>query len=222
MAGRFTVQDEASQLVALLLGSSSSGQVLDLCAAPGGKATDLAVRATGAGRVLAADRSPGRLQLVRSNAARLGLAGLRMVVQDAARPALRPGRFDGVLLDAPCSGTGILRRQPEIRWRRQEADIDRLAGLQGILLRSAADLVRPGGVLVYSVCSVEPEEGTLACRSFLQGRPDFSVVPPAEGLAPDLVEEEAGLPHLWTLPHVHDVDGFFAVKMTRSDEAPLR
>ena len=129
--------------------------MLDLCAAPGGKATHLA---GGSRFVVAADLRPARAGLVAANGRRLGSTNLAVVVADATAPPLRAGRFDRVLVDAPCSGLGALRRRPDARWRIQEADIDRLAGLQRDMLAAAAGLVRPGGVLVYSVCTLTAAE----------------------------------------------------------------
>jgi 16S rRNA (cytosine967-C5)-methyltransferase len=149
------VQDEASQWVTGLVGAAAGERVADLCAAPGGKATALA--ATGA-RVLAADHRPGRVGLVRGNAERLG-SSLDLLVGDAARPPVRSGSFDRVLLDAPCSGLGTLRRRADARWRMEQDAVDRLAALQRTMLAAAADLVRPGGLLVYSVCTLTVAEG---------------------------------------------------------------
>jgi 16S rRNA (cytosine967-C5)-methyltransferase len=214
--GWFYFQDEASQLVAALVGAGPGDRVADLCAAPGGKATDLAARVGDEGWVLAADRTWSRLQLVRSNAERLGMTRLRLVVGEASRPGFHGRPFDRVLVDAPCSGTGVLRRHPEIRWRRVEDDIDRLARLQAELLDGAAGLVRDGGTLVYSVCSLEPEEGREAVERFLSTRSDFAVADPPAGLPSDLLVRDPTGTQLRTLPHPHDLDGFFAVAMTRT------
>lgn len=146
------VQDLASQWVADLVEVSSGGRVLDLCAAPGGKATSIARRA---GHVVAADVRPARAALVAANADRLGLGGrLSAVVADGRRPPFPDASFDAVLLDAPCSGLGVLRRRPDARWRIEAGRLDGLVALQQELLDAAAPLVRPGGVLVYSVCTL--------------------------------------------------------------------
>ncbi len=131
-------------------------RVADLCAAPGGKATALA--ATGA-RVLAADRRRSRVGLVRDNAQRVRATGIDLVVADATSPPLRPGSFDRILIDAPCSGLGTLRRRADARWRSDAEGVDRLADLQRSMLAEAAGLVRPGGLLVYSVCTLTAAEG---------------------------------------------------------------
>jgi len=149
------VQDPASQWVAELVGGEAGEQVADLCAAPGGKATALA--ATGA-RVVAADNRLARLGLVRDNAERLG-SSLALLAADAAAPPLREASFDRVLLDAPCSGLGTLRRRADARWRIGADAVDRLVALQRRMLSAAAGLVRPGGLLVYSVCTLTAAEG---------------------------------------------------------------
>jgi 16S rRNA (cytosine967-C5)-methyltransferase len=155
------VQDRASQWVADLVGALPGERVADLCAAPGGKATALAE--TGAA-VVALDLQAHRARLVAGNAATLSGAitasggSLAVVVGDAAAPPLRAGAFDRVLFDAPCSGLGALRRRPDARWRITAADVDELAALQRRMLRAAAGLVAPGGVLVYSVCTLTAAE----------------------------------------------------------------
>jgi len=162
-------QDRASQLVADLTGEGlvPGGRVLDLCAAPGGKATALA--AAGAS-VVAADLRPARLGLVAQNADRLGHA-VALVAADGRTPPFRPGSFDRVLVDAPCSGLGVLRRRADARWRGGEADLADLALLQADLLAGAAALVRPGGQLVYSVCTVTEAETAGVDRRFRGAEP---------------------------------------------------
>ena len=162
-------QDRASQLVADLTGEGlvPGGRVLDLCAAPGGKATALA--AAGAS-VVAADLRPARLGLVAQNADRLGHA-VALVAADGRTPPFRPGSFDRVLVDAPCSGLGVLRRRADARWRGDEADVADLALLQADLLAGAAALVRPGGQLVYSVCTVTEAETAGVDRRFRGAEP---------------------------------------------------
>lgn len=152
------VQDLASQWVADWVGAEPGHLVADLCAAPGGKATRLAERIGPGGLVVAADLQAHRAKLVAANASRLGRNNVAVVVADAARPPMRGGAFDRVLVDAPCSGLGALRRRPDARWRIQEAGVARLAALQRQILVAAAGLVRPGGVLVYSVCTLTAAE----------------------------------------------------------------
>jgi 16S rRNA (cytosine967-C5)-methyltransferase len=178
LAGRFTVQDEASQLVVALLDPRPGERVLDACAAPGGKATAIAERLGGRGEVVALDRHPRRLELVRQQARRLGLAGLTGFVRDAAAPlddlaAERP--FDRALVDAPCSGLGTLRRNADARWRIGPGDPTRIAETQRQILGRAAAVLRPGGVLVYSTCTLLPEENEQVVEDFLARSPAFSL-----------------------------------------------
>jgi len=217
LEGRFTVQDEASQLVVALLDPQPGERVLDACAAPGGKATGIAERVGPAGEVVAVDRHPRRLDLVRRHARRLGLERVRAVDRDAARSVadLAPaGGFDRILVDAPCSGLGALRRNPDARWRVAPSDIPRLAETQRALLRSAAAALRPGGALVYSTCTLVPEENEDVVAAFLARAPEFEVAPAAE-----CPVEARGLigadGFLRCLPHVHDTDGFFAARLVR-------
>ncbi len=154
--GNFTVQDETAMKVAPLLAPKPGERVLDLAAAPGGKTTHLAELMEGKGLVVAVDL-PGRIRLVEESARRLGLGNIRCVAGDGATVAFeRP--FDAILLDAPCSNTGVLSRRPDVRWRLKESDIAGAAAVQRLLLENAARLLKPGGRLVYSTCSLEPEE----------------------------------------------------------------
>lgn len=176
------VQDLASQQVAAAVGAGPGDLVLDLCAAPGGKATALA--ATGA-TVIAGDHRLRRAHLVAGNAERTGVADrVATVVADAARPPLRPGRADHVLVDAPCSGLGTLRRRPDLRWRAEAGSVERLAALQRTLVAAAADLVRPGGTLTYSVCTLTAAESTGVDAWLAAERPDLVATPPVGDDAP--------------------------------------
>jgi 16S rRNA (cytosine967-C5)-methyltransferase len=165
------VQDPASQLVAASVGAQPGDRVLDLCAAPGGKTTALA--ATGA-TVVAADIRPRRARLVRDNAARVGVEErVAVVAADGCRPPWRPARADRVLVDAPCTGLGTLRRRADLRWRVQPASVGRLAEVQHGLVAAAAELVRPGGTLVYSVCTLTVAESTAVDDRLAAERPDL-------------------------------------------------
>jgi 16S rRNA (cytosine967-C5)-methyltransferase len=177
------VQDPASQQVVVAVGVAPGERVLDLCAAPGGKATALAEVG---GLVVAADIRPARARLVAANAARLGLADrIDVVAADGTAPPWRPGSFDRVLVDAPCSGLGTLRRRADLRWRVEPDAVDRLAALQRRLLAAAADLVRPGGTLVYSVCTLTADESTEVDDWLVGERPDLAPLdPPGEPWRP--------------------------------------
>ncbi|WP_238247389.1 RsmB/NOP family class I SAM-dependent RNA methyltransferase [Methylobacterium persicinum] len=203
------VQDAAAAIPARLLRAAHGERVLDLCAAPGGKTMQLA---SGGALVTALDRSAPRLERLRENLSRLGLTA-EIAVADATAYAAEP--FDAVLLDAPCSATGTIRRHPDVAWTKTEADIARLAGLQARLLDRAAGLVRPGGRLVYCTCSLEPQEGEGQVSAFLARNPAFARVP----ATPDEVGGQAelidGNGDLRTLPS-HGLDGFFASRLART------
>ena len=218
LAGRFSVQDEASQLVVALLDPQPGERILDLCAAPGGKTTAIAERVGPSGTIVAVDRHPRRLALVQRAARRLGLSGIRSVTRDATRSLvdLAPvGGFDRVLVDAPCSGLGTLRRNPDARWRIKPGDPARLAEIQRALVSSAAAVLRPGGALVYSACTVLPEENEEIASHFLKESSGFALVPACA--LPDEVRgatDRNGF--LKPLPHTHDTDGFFAARFERT------
>jgi 16S rRNA (cytosine967-C5)-methyltransferase len=215
--GRFTVQDEASQLVVALLDPRPGERVLDACAAPGGKATAIAERLGKRGQVVALDRHPRRLDLVRRHARRLGLSNLRGFDRDAARPlqdVAERGPFDRALVDAPCSGLGTLRRNPDARWRLRPDDPARLAQTQLAILRNVGTLLRPGGILVYSTCTLLPEENEEVVRAFLEHAPEFAQPPAAElPVEARPVIGDDGI--LRCLPHLHDTDGFFAARLVK-------
>ena len=221
--GRAGVQDEGSQLVALALASAPidgpDERWLDLCAGPGGKAALLAALADERGAsVLASELQPHRAGLVRR--ALSGARGvLGVVAADGTRPPWSPGSFDRVLVDAPCTGLGALRRRPEARWRRQLSDLDALVPLQKALLSSALDCVRPGGVVLYATCSPVLAETAEVVSAVLAARPD-TVLEDASALLPDalLVQGNSAGPipgtfQLW--PHRHDTDAMFGALLRR-------
>jgi 16S rRNA (cytosine967-C5)-methyltransferase len=177
--GRVTPQDQASQAIVRQLAPEPGDRVLDVASAPGGKATAAAERMHGDGVVVAADLHPGRVRTLMRAVDRLELGGVVVpVVADGARLPVRDGCFDRVLLDAPCSGLGVLRRRPDARWRVQPADVDQLAALQRTLLAAAARAVKPGGRLVYSVCTLTAAE-TLGVDDWARtALPDFVAVDP--------------------------------------------
>ena len=217
LAGRFTVQDEASQLVVSLLDPQAGERVLDACAAPGGKTTAIAERLGDQGRVVAVDRHPRRLNLVQRAARRLGLGTIRTEERDATLPFDgSPGAaaFDRVLVDAPCSGLGALRRNADARWRIGADDPARLAEVQLAILKNAADVLRPGGVLVYSVCTILPEENEAVVQAFLDDTGDY-VRAPAGALPPEVRTVVGPDGYMRCLPHRHDTDGFFAARLER-------
>ena len=219
LAGRYTVQDESSQLVTGLLDPQPGEKILDVCAAPGGKTTAIAERVGPTGSVVAVDRHPRRLGLVDRAARRLALSGVRCVAFDATRPLndLAPQNgFDRVLVDAPCSGLGTLRRNPDARWRVRPEDPGRLAEIQRAIVVNAAAVLRPGGVLVYSACTMLPEENEAIVDSFLETTKSFFPAAP-DNLPAEVqsVVDQSG--YLRLLPHLHDSDGFFAARLEKQD-----
>lgn len=173
--GRFLVQDEASQLIAALVDPPRGARVLDLCASPGGKTVSLAADVGGQGLVVASDVRPHRLRVLASTLARCRASRARVVhVADEGPLPLHEESFDTVLIDAPCSGLGTVRRDPDIRWRRSPEDLPRFAAAQLDLLDRACGLVRPGGTLIYSTCSSEPDENEDVVAAFLRSHEDYS------------------------------------------------
>lgn len=204
--GWFAVQDQASAFVVEALDPRPGDRVLDACAGPGGKATHAACLASPGGSVVAGDVAPRRAALVAGAAARLGVRVL-VLAQDARRPAVAGG-FDRVLVDAPCTGIGSARRRPELLWRPRREDLSGLARLQVALASSAAGLLRPGGRLVYSVCTFPRAETDAACDALLRHRPDLEPVP-VEG--PDGPSPRV---RLW--PHRHGADAMFVAAFERA------
>jgi 16S rRNA (cytosine967-C5)-methyltransferase len=213
--GRCAVQDEAAALVVRLLDPQPGETVLDVAAAPGGKALYAAMRMGDEGRVLAFDVHPARANLVREAAAAHGLSSIGVETADLRELAARPDAplGDRVLLDAPCSGLGVLAKRADLRWRRTPEEIDELTDLQDELLDAAARLVRPGGLLVYSTCTIEPEENAERVEAFLGRHPDFAQQR-ADGFMPDTFVTDEG--YFAALPHRHGTDGAFAARLYRT------
>jgi 16S rRNA (cytosine967-C5)-methyltransferase len=205
--GLFFVQDPAATLVARYASVPAGARVVDLCAAPGGKALELSRDAS---LVLAADRSIPRLARLRENVRRLDARNIVLLQADATQPPVR--NADAVLLDAPCSGTGAFRRHPDARWRLTAGDIASLSAMQREFLAAAARVVRPGGLLIYATCTLEPEENDTQVEAFLAEHPEFHLEPPRDGVVPDAVMD-AG--RLRVLPQRHGVDGAFAARLRR-------
>jgi 16S rRNA (cytosine967-C5)-methyltransferase len=209
-----TYQDEASQLIPHLFGEISGMQIWDACAAPGGKSAILAERAGNSGRVVSSDLHPNRAGRLGAFLRDLGRTRADVVVVDARRPPPFQVTFDAVLADVPCSGLGTLRRNPEIKWRITREDVVRLNRVQLELLASVSHSVRPGGLLLYSTCSTEPEENEEVVEEFLKKNSQFSLRMPQNppGIADWL--DSRGM--LRTFPADRIWDGFFAALMARS------
>ena len=214
--GLFTIQDEASQLAALLLTPRPDEHILDLCAAPGGKATYCAQLMENRGSIVAGDLHPRKLRLIEETAERLGAAIISTLSLDGTRPAQALGdrTFDRVLVDAPCSGLGVIRRNPEGKWWKSASDPARLAEGQRAILGAAAGLVKENGVLLYATCSTATAENEEVVEDFLSRHRDF-VVENLGTLFPELASlfTTAGYFRAW--PHRHGMDGFFAARLRR-------
>ena len=206
--GLFHMQDPASTLVTQYACIPTGATAADVCAAPGGKSVELSRNAS---HVFASDLSFARVQRVVENARRLEIDTLHTYVADARFPAIRP--LDLVLVDAPCTGTGTFRRHPDARWRLKISDLAVMASIQRAVLRSAASVVKPGGLLVYSTCSLEPEENDEQIEHFLKDNPGWKLDPPPDGVVPASVLDH-GL--LRVLPQRHGTDGAFAARLRRA------
>ena len=204
--GSFLVQDEGSQLILELVDPPDGGRVLDLCAAPGGKTAGVAPSVGTTGLVVAADLRPRRVALLARTLVRTGSPRVSVVRLDATAPLPFGAVFDRVLVDAPCSGLGVIRRDPDVRWKRTPRDLGEFARRQLAMLQRAAAAVRPGGRIVYATCSSEPEENEAVIARFRAGLPRFRPVVP-ERLVPGSVLDRDGF--LRTLPFRDGVDAFF-------------
>lgn len=214
--GLFQVQGEASQLVTHLLAPQPGDHVLDTCAAPGGKTTHIAELMKDTGEVTAMDISTRGIEKIRDNATRLGLTSIRALRSDASREVAGSYvcYFDRILVDAPCSGLGTLRSHPEIKWHRNPSDIERLGRLQEKILDRAAPCLKPGGVLVYSTCTLTWDENEQVVESFLKAHREFELQD-AAGYLPEQAKSMARGSYFMALPHCHHTDGFFAARMRK-------
>jgi 16S rRNA (cytosine967-C5)-methyltransferase len=212
-AGAFMPQSRAAMLVAHALDPQPGERVLDLCAAPGGKTTHVAALMDATGEVVAVERHAGRARALERTAARMGATNVAVEVADAGRPHPPGGGragFDRVLLDPPCSGLGTLQSRPDLRWRATPEALAGLCRQQARLLSAAANALAPGGTLVYSTCTISPDENERQIGSFLDGHPDFSVTD-----LQDRFPAWATGPHLLALPSVQGSDGFFVAALRR-------
>jgi 16S rRNA (cytosine967-C5)-methyltransferase len=224
-SGQISIQDEASQAIPLLLGVRAGDRVLDLCAAPGGKTAALARAAGASGTVIAADLHAHRVRAMESQFKRLGLQNIQLVELDATHDISLPGEFDRILVDAPCSGTGTLARHPEIRWRLRPGQLAESQRLQSQILANALAKLARGGRLVYSTCSIEPEENEHVVASALRNVPGFHAVPAADAVqilaphlasGPNAAELFSADGFFRTSPAAHRSDGFFAALIEKT------
>lgn len=215
--GACLAMDEGAQLIGPLLAPRPGEEVFDACASPGGKTTDLAALAGGKARITAADVSAGRLRILKETVSRTRSPGIEAVLHDLSRGPLpgADGRFDKVLLDAPCTGTGVIRRNPDAKWRFEPGHPDRTARLQSTMLRNAWRSLKAGGTLVYCTCSVLTEEDEQVVKTFLRAAPDAELPagPPERWPGPASARTAEGFVRL--LPHRHGTDGFFAAAIRK-------
>ena len=219
--GSFEVQDEGSQLLGLLVQPRRGEMVVDFCAGAGGKTLQLGAMMRSTGRLYALDVSDKRLAKLKPRMARAGLSNVHPVLiahEKDAKLKRMAGKADRVLVDAPCSGLGTLRRNPDLKWRQSPAAVEEMVAKQGAILDAAARLVRPGGRLVYATCSLLAEENDGVVDAFLAAHPEFHPLSAQELLDKQGVALETG-ERLHLLPHVHDTDGFFAAVLERDAQA---
>ncbi|MEW8972767.1 MAG: 16S rRNA (cytosine(967)-C(5))-methyltransferase RsmB [Tissierellaceae bacterium] len=214
--GLFTIQDESSMLVSQVMNPRDGSLVLDVCAAPGGKSTHMGQIMENKGMIISRDIFQHKIQLIEDNARRLGVDIIKAEIFDALnRDIDLIDKLDYCLLDAPCSGLGLIRRKPEIKWNRVEEDIKSLSDLQYRIIDNIKDYVKIGGILVYSTCTVEKEENILLIDRFIEENPGFKLI----GIE-DRFQNRDGLDtlehgYIQLFPNIHDTDGFFIAKMRK-------
>ncbi len=210
MKDSLIVQDEASQLVSRQLDPRPGERILDACAAPGGKTTHIAQIMEDSGEITALDNDEERIALLRENIANLGISCVKVIRADATEYS-GAGDFDRILLDAPCSSIGVIRRNPDIKYRHRPEDLGAFKVKQTMMLHSVSRLLRPGGVIVYSVCSTEPEEGEEVVKEFLKDSKDFYIIDTPLPFLKGLIKNG----FYRTYPHLHDMDGFFGARLCK-------
>ena len=208
--GYWAVQGESSSLVAKILDPREGDRILDLCAAPGGKTAHIADLMGNSGEILAVDISKDRIKRIKENCERLGITNVKTVVSDAA--TLSDRHFDRILIDAPCSNTGVFSKRPDARWKRTPTDIKNLTKIQLEILQNASNLLKEEGTLVYSTCSIEPEENILLVQEFLKNNKDFAF----EDISKQFTCKEAGQEgYIKILQSEYNIDGFFIAKLKK-------
>ncbi len=209
--GYFTIQDESTGFPVLLLEAKPGMRVLDLCAAPGGKTAFIADLMENKGEIIALDRFESRLKILQKNLNRLSVTSVKTIAIDALEFEDSDG-FDSVLVDAPCSGLGTLTKKPDLKWKKDLGDIRKIVNIQYELIRKGASLVKVGGTLVYSTCTIEPEENQEIISKFLSENSNFELFDASKLLNKELVCTEG---FVCTYPHIHGIDGSFAAKLIR-------
>jgi 16S rRNA (cytosine967-C5)-methyltransferase len=209
--GMITIQDESSMLAAYALAPNENELILDACAAPGGKSTHIAETMKLTGGVISLDLHEHKVKLINENAKRLGLGNIRTIAMDSrnAGEHFEKEYFDRILLDAPCSGLGVMRRKPDMKYTKKEQDLNQLSTIQQNLLKSVSPLVKKGGILVYSTCTVDKEENENTVFTFLQEHPEFEVDVTLKERMPEAIQPLVTEGYLQILPQDFGSDGFF-------------
>jgi 16S rRNA (cytosine967-C5)-methyltransferase len=210
-AGQFTVQDESAGIVSKLLDPKPGDRILDMCAAPGGKTTHILELTDGAVDLTAIEKYENRARLIQDAVDRMGYSNVKIVVADAAKYS-EAVMFDKILIDAPCTGFGVMRKKPDSKWKREAEDISLLKGIQSEILDNAARLVKPDGTIVYSTCTIEPEENQEVVQGFLDRHSEFELQPAENFVDRSLVGKDG---FVETFPHRHDMDGSFAARLRK-------
>ena len=208
--GYFSLQDESTGFSCKVLAPKPGMKILDLCAAPGGKTSFIASLMQNSGEIVALDKFESRLELFKNNIKRLGVDIVRPLAMDAEE--FSESDFDAVLADVPCSGFGTLTKKPDIKWKKDFGDIRKLNFIQQNLLKKASELVKKGGTVVYSTCTIEPEENIGIVNNFLSNNGNFELVNLANEFDSELIDENGCIQ---TLPHKHNIDGAFVAKLIR-------
>lgn len=208
--GYFSIQDESAGLAGKLLDPQPHERIIDLCSAPGGKTMHLAELMHNTGEVISVEKYPSRADLVKNAAERLGLKNIKIVAEDVND--FDTAIADRVLVDVPCSGLGVLRKKPDIKLKRDVTDIAKLTEIQYRLLEKAASLTKPGGVLVYSTCTIEPEENEAIVQQFLENNKNYALDDPSHFISKSFVTPRKTIE---TYPHIHHMDGSFAARLKR-------
>lgn len=216
--GCFTIQDESSMLVGQIANPKEGSLVMDLCSAPGGKATHIAEIMGNKGKVISRDIYEHKLRLIKENSNRLGINIIETEIFDALKvDNTMVGKADYCIIDAPCSGLGIIRRRPDIKWNRKEEDIKELVRMQKAILNNAKKYVKPGGIIVYSTCTIGKEENLDVVMDFLKANKNFSLLGFGELL--DSLEniETGNKGYVQLFPHIHGTDGFFIARIIKKN-----
>jgi 16S rRNA (cytosine967-C5)-methyltransferase len=218
--GEFSIQDESSMLVAEVVDPKPGMKVLDCCAAPGGKTAHLAEKMGNEGLIWASDLYEHKQKLIEDQASRLSLTSIHTLVMDALNlnDHFPEASFDRILLDAPCSGFGVIRRKPDMKWAKQESEVAEISHLQYLILSKVHRLLKPGGILVYSTCTLEQEENEGQVRRFLAEHPNFELTSfPAESFAESGIDPQAlAAGYIQIFPHQFHSDGFFIARLTKT------